>query len=386
MKILHILQCTNLGGMEQAALLFMEEMQKLGIESEVISLNLFGDLKPRLDACGIPATDLAYRGVGGWRSFAELRRRLRGVRADGLIMTGHNLMATAALGDLARVRSALFIHYHHRGVKPNWAWRLIYEQAARRFRAIVFASRYIRDEALAIMPALKNRAEVVLNPCPVMEPATDSMRRAARGRLGLPADGLWVGNAGWLIARKRWDVFIEVASEVAALVPEARFLIAGDGPERSALEARARVKGLEGRIHWLGWQKNLADFYQGLDVMLFNSDWDAMGRTPIEAMTYGVATVASVVHGGLGEILNDRHYAYLYPDHDIARLTATVVQLLRDPEAARALGRAGRERIREVGDPRRNTLKLLKTMGFKFSDIPNQKAIEAVGESTFNAL
>src|SRR5450631_3999066 len=117
MKILVIIQCTNLGGMEQCALLFMEELQRMGIESELISLNRFGELKPLIDARGIPARDLPYRGYGGWRSFWETRRMLRSTQADGLIMFGHNLMAMTALSGRLKHRSVLSMHFHHAGVK-----------------------------------------------------------------------------------------------------------------------------------------------------------------------------------------------------------------------------------------------------------------------------
>lgn len=386
MKILVIIQCTNLGGMEQCALLFMEELQRLGIECELISLNRFGQLKALIDARGISARDLPYRGYGGWRSFWQTRRMLRSTQADGIIMFGHNLMAATALGGRFKHRSVLSMHFHHSGVKSGWAWHLIYWMAVNRFRAIVYASHFICDEAINMVPELKRISRVISFPIPLPPLPTDESRRAARQRLGIPPEVLTVGNAGWLIPRKRWDVFLDVAQNVAARIPEARFLIAGDGPERKALEARARNQGIDNRIYWLGWQKNLNDFYHCLDLMLFNSDWDAMGRTPLEAMAHGIPTVASVAHGGLMEMLNDPSYAFCSPTHDIGQLADVVVKLLRDRQAARAMGIAGRARIEEVGSPLLHTLRVLKVMGFKLSDIPNQAVVEGMSEPYFNAL
>jgi len=386
MKILVVIQCTNLGGMEQCALLFMAELQRLGFECELISLNRFGGLKAIMDARGIPSRDLPYRGYGGWRSFWQTRRMIRSTQADGMIMFGHNLMAMAALDGRLKHRNVLSMHFHHSGVKPDWAWRLIYRLAANRFRAIVYASHFICDEATDIVPVLKDISRVISFPIPLPTLPTDETRRAARQRLGIAPDVLAVGNAGWLILRKRWDVFLDVAENVASRIPEARFLIAGDGPERKALEARARDQGIDNRIHWLGWQKNLTDFYLCLDLMLFNSDWDAMGRTPLEAMAHGIPTVASVTHGGLNEMLNDPRCAFYSTTHDIGQLADVVVKLLRDRQAARAMGIAGRARIEEVGSPLLHTLRVLKVMGFKLSDIPNQAAIGGTSEADFNAL
>jgi glycosyltransferase involved in cell wall biosynthesis len=386
MKILVVIQCTNLGGMEQCALLFMEELQRLGIECELISLNRFGQLKPLLDAHGIPSRDLPYRGFGGWRSFWQTRRILRSTQADAMIMFGHNLMAMTALNSRLKHRSVLSMHFHHAGVKSSWAWRLIYWMAVNRFRAIVYASHFICDEAIDLVPGLKHISRVISFPIPLPPLPTDEDRQEARQRLGISPDVLTVGNAGWLIPRKRWDVFLDVAEKVSSRIPEARFLIAGDGPERKALEARAMNQGVANRIHWLGWQKNLTDFYHCLDVMLFNSDWDAMGRTPLEAMAYGIPTVASVTHGGLKEMLRDPRYAVYFPTHDIGQMSDAVVRLLRDRKAALAMGMAGRARIEEVGSPLLHTLRVLRVMGFTLSDIPNRAAVENISESDFYSL
>jgi glycosyltransferase involved in cell wall biosynthesis len=363
MKILALIQCANLGGMEQSAILLLTELRSMGIEIELLSLNDIGPLGPVLEQQRIPAAAVGYRGRWGWRSFIPLRKALRARQADALVMVGHNLMAMLALDQRWQGKCVLSMHFHHRGVKPKWAWRLIYRLAIKRFRAIIFASHFIRDEAVAIAPFLKDFTQVITFPIPLPPLPQASERKEARIRLGLPADAQIVGNAGWLIRRKRWDVFIDTAALVAARMPQARFVVAGDGPERAALEPRVVSAGLQQRFHWLGWQKDLTDFYQSIDLMLFNSDWDAMGRTPLEAMAYGIPTVASVLNGGLREIINSDELAVLLPDHNVTKLAANVSTILADPAAASRLGTAGRRRIQEIGSPRLHALRVLKTLG-----------------------
>ena len=55
--------------------------------------------------------------------------------------------------------------------------------------------------------------------------------------------------------------------------------------------------GIAERVYWTGWLSDLAPFYAGIDVLLFNSDWDALGMTPVEAMSHCVPVVASVERG-----------------------------------------------------------------------------------------
>lgn len=348
MKIINIMQGTNLGGMEQAALRLMIGLQERGHSCEVISLNPFGGLGPLLEQQGISATGLAYQGKGGWRSFPTLWRTLRAVEADALIMTGHHLLAMLALGNLCRGKRLLAIHFHHAGVKPLWQWRLIYRVACRRFQAITFPSDFVRDEAEALYPPLKSLSHLVRNPLSIPQLPTNEDRKKARTSLALPHDVPIIGNAGWLIPRKRFDVFLHVAEKVLQVVPDALFLIAGDGEERSRLEALAVQLKISEHVKWLGWQQNLGSFFQSLDVLLFNSDWDAMGLAPLEAMSYGVPLVASVQQGGLQEIITSDEYGYLISSHDVDALASKIIFYLQNPQEARRIALSGRERVKAV--------------------------------------
>ena len=355
MKIVNIMQGTNLGGMEQASLRLMIGLQELGHSCAVISLNPVGALGPLMEEHGIPATGLSYQGKGGWCSFPALWRTLRAVEADALIMTGHHLLTMLALGNLCRGKRLLAVHFHHTGVKPPWQWRLIYRVACCRFQAITFPSDFVRNEAEALYPPLKTLSHLVRNSLSIPQLPTIEDREKARTSLGLSHDVPIIGNAGWLIPRKRFDVFLHVAEKVLQVVPDALFLIAGDGEERSRLESLAEQLKISERVKWLGWQQNLTSYFQSLDVMLFNSDWDAMGLSPLEAMSCGVPLVASVQHGGLQEIVINDEYGYLISSHDVDALAAKVIFYLLNPQEARRIALAGRERVKSVSSPAKLT-------------------------------
>lgn len=349
MQILNIIQCTNLGGMEQASLRLMRGLRSHGHSCSVLSLNPLGDLGPLLVEADINADGLEYRGRGGWRSLPVLRKWLRESSADALMMTGHNLLAMQVLGDLARGHRLLAMHYHHKGVKPGWQWRLIYETALRKFSAITFPSDFIRSEALAICPSIAAISHTVRNPLPIpADVPTREQKREARVKLGIPPDIKVVGNAGWLIERKRFDIFLHVAQQVAANQQDLLFVIAGDGVERERLKALAENLGLSDKVLWLGWQHDLSLFYLSLDVLLFNSDWDALGNTPLEAMSWGVPVVASVRNGGLSEIIAGAEHGFLFKEHDIEAMTNAVGNILSD--RLNSIGLKGRIRVSEMCD------------------------------------
>src|SRR5262249_4485352 len=147
--------------------------------------------------------------------------------------------------------------------------------------------------------------------------------------LGLPPEARVIGNAGWLIPRKRFDVFLRVAQNIAREEPNAFFLIAGDGPQAGSLRSLAWNLGIAQRIRWLGWKSDFTSFYRSLDLALFSTDWDALPRTPLEALGEGVPVVASAVNSGLWEILDEETYGFVFRTHDIGELTRAALRVLR---------------------------------------------------------
>jgi len=337
--------------MEQASLRLMQGLQARGHELQLLSLNPIGDLGPLLTAADIPHEGLPYAGQGGWRMLPLLRRKLRECPAEAMILTGHHLLAMPALGDFARGRRILAIHFHHAGVKPDWVWRLIYRLACARFQAITFPADFIRQEAEQIYPPVAKLAHTIRYPLFMPALPSEEAKHAARQALGLPLDVPVIGNAGWLIPRKRFDVFLRTAAVIAARCPEAHFVIAGDGAEHPRLEALAASLNLTQRLTWTGWVQNMETFFDSLDVLLFNSDWDALPVTPQQAMSHGIPVVASVVNGGLKEILSTSEWGFLLDRHEPEILAEEVVRLVQNPDAARQVALAGREHIRVISDP-----------------------------------
>ncbi len=345
MKIVILMQGTELGGTEQSTLRLMIELKKRGHSCEVVSLHPVGTLGPILAEHDIPVKGLPYSGRGGWRSFFLLRRTLRSIRADALLMTGHNLFAMLALGGMCRGRRVLAVHFHHTGVKLPWQWRLLYRVVCRKFNAVTFPSDFIRVEAEMLYPPLKLLSRTVHDPFFIPELLSSEDQDRARSVLGLPCDVPVIGNAGWLIPRKRFDIFLRVAQKVLRKIPDALFLIAGEGEEQLKLKALAEKLNIAERVRWLGWRKDLTDFYHSLDVMLFNSDFDAMGLSPLEALSYGVPLVASVQHGGLKEIVNKDDYGFLISTHDLDVLAEKTVYFIQNKAAAGETALACRDRL-----------------------------------------
>jgi glycosyltransferase involved in cell wall biosynthesis len=129
------------------------------------------------------------------------------------------------------------------------------------------------------------------------------------------------------------------------------------------MRSLAAELGIADHVRWLGWRADLQTFYQSLDVLLFNSDWDAMGRTPLEALANGIPVVASILNGGLTEILDPQRYGQIFTTHDIDGMASAIVSLLGNPDAAARLVTFGRSELERLASPSKHVDQVSTIMG-----------------------
>ena len=103
------------------------------------------------------------------------------------------------------------------------------------------------------------------------EPSESSSKRKARSALGLPQDAYIVGTRGWLIHRKRFDIFLKTAAAIKRQFPNSYFVICGGGQLESQLKKLAYTLGIAESVRFDGWVQQLNQYYQAWDVLLFNS-------------------------------------------------------------------------------------------------------------------
>ncbi|MBN1490238.1 MAG: glycosyltransferase [Phycisphaerae bacterium] len=331
-RVLHLMQCTYLGGTEQTMYTLMRGLQGAEYGFQIVSLHPPGDGAELMATAGIPTAGHAYRGRFGWRTHWSLRRTIARTPCDLVLVTGPTVSGSLALGATPTQRRVLTIHHHH-GSSPGARrlWQAFYRMYGHQYHVITYLTDFIRREAEAIAPWIAPRARVVRAPAASIGRVDDEARRAFKRSFGLDEAAPVIGSAGRLVTPKRPDVFLDVAVRVARRCPEAQFVVAGGGPLQTELERRAEHLGLASRMHFLGWLRDTDRFFGALDAFLFTSDADAFGRTPMEAMAVGVPVVASVVYGGTDEIIEHGHNGILLPEHDIDALSGHLLDLLENP-------------------------------------------------------
>lgn len=175
---------------------------------------------------------------------------------------------------------------------------------------------------------------------------TEEERAAARAALGLSPSDRVAGMVACLKPQKNPVDFVRLAALVSAQVPEAHFILAGDGLLRPEVEEAVRRSGLQERFHLLGWRRDIADVIASFDVLVLTSLWEGLPRVFPQAMAAGRPIVAYRVDGA-PEAVADGVSGYLVDPGDFESAAARVVEILKDPALGAALGEAGAGMVHE---------------------------------------
>ncbi len=218
-----------------------------------------------------------------------------------------------------------------------WLWGL-WDAAA-----LVFASETTRATSLAphrrTPPShvVRNGVDLArFHPAVAREP---EVRRA----LGLGADELVIGQIGSLIRRKGADVLLRAFATVRAARP-ARLVLAGDGPERGALQDLARSLGVADATVFAGEVERPERLLRsGFDVTVLAAREESLPLSLLEAAACGAAIVCTSV-GGNGEVVVDERSGIVVPPDDAPALAGALLRMARDPALRTRLGAAARAR------------------------------------------
>jgi len=169
---------------------------------------------------------------------------------------------------------------------------------------------------------------------------------AALRALGVPEGCPVVGNVAALTDHKDHATLLSAAALVLERLPEARFVIVGDGERRAALAQQAQRLGLDGRCLFAGFRDDVDRLLPAFTVFCLSSHKEGLGTSLLDAMAFGRPVVATAA-GGIPEAVADGVTGRVVPVRDPAALAAALTELLRDALLRETLGRQGRRRFEQ---------------------------------------
>jgi glycosyltransferase involved in cell wall biosynthesis len=289
--------------------------------------------------CEVEAFDFSWPYAP--RAILRLRRRLRALGASLLHLHDGTAVSLGVPAGAGLRGLALVVHRRIASpLRRNPATRWKY--APKRIAAYVAVSESARRSLLdvGVPPAKIHLIPSGLDPRR-LAPAAD--RAHLRAELGL-LPGLWLGTACALEPKKNVETFVRAAALLAAQLPEARFLVLGDGPERAQLEGLgARLGLVPKRLRFEGLREDATRWIAALDLFVFPSLREGSPGVVKEAMAVGVPVLAADAPGTREVVAHDT--GRLVPPFAADAYAEAALALLEDPAGRAALAARAREHV-----------------------------------------
>lgn len=164
--------------------------------------------------------------------------------------------------------------------------------------------------------------------------------------LWLPHHAPLVGNVAALVPHKGHRYLIEAARIVVRQIPDARFVIFGEGELRAHLEHLVRESHLEKHVLLPGFRDDVVGCIKGFDLFVMSSVTEGLGTSVLDAMACRKAVVGTRA-GGIPEIVDNETTGLLVDPRDANELAAAIVRLLTDDPLRQRMAAAGYARVRE---------------------------------------
>ena len=165
-----------------------------------------------------------------------------------------------------------------------------------------------------------------------------------RRELGIPVAAPVIGTVSVFRFQKRLDVWMEIAAEILKQVPEAHFIIVGDGPLKEELLEKRAALGFTERLHMPGLKTDVKPYFSAMDIYMMSSIFEGLPIALLEAMSCSCAVISTNA-GGVGEVVENSKSGLLCEVDEYMKLVDAGVKLLNSPEERDKLAAGARTRV-----------------------------------------
>jgi glycosyltransferase involved in cell wall biosynthesis len=363
-KVLHIITRLVLGGAQQNTMITASRLDPERFEVMLISGpqtgpegEIIGEVRRR----GIRLRILRQlvREINPFKDLVALARLYLMIRSEGFDIVHTHSSKAGILGRLAArmAQVPVIVHtvhgwgFHDEMWTPQrWFFIRLERWAAAFSDKLIVVSEAARKKGLREGIASPEQFVKIYSgidsqgfDCPGIDPA------GKRRELGIPLDAPLVGTIGRLSPQKAPGDLLAAAQKVVQAVPQARFLIVGDGPLRNEVEESIKAMGLSGNVVLTGIRNDAAEILALFDVFVLASLWEGLPRVIPQAMAAGKPVVCTNVDGN-SEAVADGVNGFVVPPRDSDALSSAILRLLRDPGLSNTMGLAGQRRAAMFGE------------------------------------
>jgi len=343
MRVLYCIDHLRADGAQRTLAELVEGLVGRGFAQAVLCLNHSYD--PELaDRLSKARAEVRFAGKAalacGWGLFSAWRW----IRRERFDVAVTMLFFSDVIGrTLARAAGVPRIVSSVRARNTNYtSWqRWLVQRTMRWADVVVLNSAVVRGFAVAGEGARPERIVVIPNGVRVQALSSRSERASIRAEWEVSPEQSLLGSVGRLTRQKGFDLLL--SAQAALGRPDVQLLLVGTGEEENRLRAQAAALGLQGRVHFAGYRRDVPRLLGALDLYVQPSRFEGMPNALLEAMAAGLPIVASAVDG-ICELITDGVQGWLVPAEDPAALAQAIGTALGNrTEAAR---RASAARLR----------------------------------------
>lgn len=339
----HVVLSLDVGGLERVVATLARAQREAGARVSVYCLDRPGALAAPLPDAGVPVHTVG-RGGRGFDLGAMLRlaRLLRADRVRVVHCHNHGALVYGALA--ARLVPGTRVVYTVHGAITSARRSTARFLGLGLVHDVVFVSAHARDVGRQAGLATANHVHTIVNG---VDLTAFTAGKGDGGRVrrehGIPGDARVCGIVARLTEAKDHRTLFAALEIARETCPALHCLVVGDGELRDELERDAVARGLSGVVHFTGARDNVRDYLDAMDVFVLSSVTEGLAMTLLEAMAAARPVVATRV-GGNPEVVDDGVTGRLVPPSDPRALAGALVSVLDNPDAAKAMGEAGRVR------------------------------------------
>ena len=346
-RVMHVVFAFHPGGMELGVLKLVNGLDSRRISSSVCSTCPARELAPLL-VPHVPLFELRRREGNDLRLVWELNRLFRRERP--------HIVHTHAWGTLiegliaARLAGVpIVVHGEHGTLQLRQRQRFFQRYAWSRVDCLLSVSSRLAERMAHEIRFPPHQIQTIQNGVDLSRFAAHIEQVEARRALGLPTDRPVIGAVGRLVPVKDHASLVDAVAMLCRDGLRPLLVIAGDGPLRAAIEARAAACGIAADVRLLGHQPDIERVLAALDVFVLSSRSEGMSNTILEAMAARLPVIATRVGGADEMVVNDTT-GVLVPAGSPDMIAAALRRLLSDPALRAAMGNAGRARVEREFD------------------------------------
>jgi sugar transferase (PEP-CTERM/EpsH1 system associated) len=347
--VMYVNYSLGIGGIETLILELCRRLDRTRYAPSVCVFEAGGKLQKEFEQLGVPVHVLAKAKGTDLALPVRLARLFREHKVS--IVHTHNPFAWlyGCLG--ARLAHLPLVHTQHNSMRhPSGAhrgkWIIAEKMLSLLTGRITAVSASVADYMVQVERISRGKIDVILNgidPAAYVR-ATDAA--ATKRGLGLQDVPLIIGNIARFYPAKDQRTLVRAFATVAAVVPGARLLLVGDGPQKAATARFAAEAGIAGKVLFLGQRRDIPELLQIMDIFVLSSVKEGLPIALLEAMAAGVPVVATDVDGN-PELVRNGVTGIVVPPRSPEAMARAILRLHADRRLAGEMGSRGHQRVRD---------------------------------------